>query len=338
MKWHPQHGNARGYFVKNAALTFIIAFLFAHGAEKMTDKTKLVFTTVAYPIEWSEANTLLLTESIRHFGGDLSGSPVWCFVPDLGREPSESFRQRMMELNAEIIPFEIEPEITRFFFAADIRAAALAESMAVDKTKILVWLSSNTILLKEPGDFLLADDKSLGYRPVHHTNIGSLYDKPPDTFWSLVYRHCEVPDERVFPMKTHVDENTIRPYFNAGIMAVRPDKGILTKWHDRFFEVYEAPDFTELYERDERYVIFIHQALLSGIILSALEPGEIQELPGTYNYPLHLYEEDVTVHRPSSVDTLITVRHEGIHKISEWIDKMPGGKPLKQWLAERKEQ
>jgi hypothetical protein len=315
------------------ALVLTTALLFSYEGEKMSDKNKIIFTTVAYPVEWSEANALLLVQSIRDFGGDLSRSPIWCLVPDFGPKPSESFKQRMGVLNAELISFEIEREIARFFFAADIRAAALAESMAVDKTDILVWLSSNTIILKEPEDFLLAENKKLGYRPVHHTNVGSLYDKPMDTFWSLVYRHCEVPEEHVFPMKTHVDENILRPYFNAGIMAIRPDKGLLKKWHDKFFEVYQAPEFTELYENDERYVIFIHQALLSGIIISACEPGEIQELPGTYNYPLHLYEEDVTAHRPSSIDSLITVRHEGPHKIKDWISKIPHGEQLKEWFT-----
>lgn len=319
----------------HAVLVFMMAFLFSHGAETMSDKSSLVFATVAYPIEWSEANALLMIESIRDFGGDLSRSPVWCFVPDFGKKPSESFKQRMAELNAELIPFEIELEVARFFFAADIRAAALAESMVVNKTNILVWLSSNTIILKEPGAFLLAEDKSLGYRPVHHTNIGSLYDKPPDMFWSLVYRHCDVPVEHVFPMKTHVDENILRPYFNAGIMSVRPDKGLLRKWHDKFFEVYQAPEFTKLYEGDERYVIFIHQALLSGIILSMFAPDDIEELPRTYNYPLHLYEEDISTHRPSSLDELVLVRHEGLNKISQWIEKIPGCGEFKKWFEAR---
>ncbi|MDH4209830.1 MAG: hypothetical protein OEV79_00055 [candidate division WOR-3 bacterium] len=301
----------------------------------MPDNTKLIFTTVAYPVEWSEANTLLLIESIRNFGGDLSQSPIWCFVPDFGPQPSEPFRKRITELNAELISFEIEREIARFFFAADIRAAALAESLADGKTDILAWVSSNTIILQEPADLLLAADKNLGYRPVHHANVGSLYDKPIDPFWSLVYRYCNVPEERVFPMKTHVDQNILRPYFNAGILVIRPEDGLFKTWQDKFFEIYQAPELTELYESDERYLIFIHQALLSGVILSTFAPSEIQELPRSYNYPLHLFEEDVTAHRPSSLDELITVRHEGLQKITDWINKIPGGEQFKQWLAER---
>ncbi|UCD06150.1 MAG: hypothetical protein JSV98_02680 [candidate division WOR-3 bacterium] len=302
----------------------------------MSNKSNIVFTTVAYPIEWSEANALLLIESIRSFGGGLSRSPIWCFVPDFGPKPSKAFKEKMAVLNAELISFEIERDIARFFFAADIRAAALAESMAVSRTDILVWLSSNTIILKEPGDFLLADDRDLGYRPVHHTNIGSIYDEPIDAFWSSVYEHCEVPEDRIFPMKTHVDNNITRPYFNAGMLVLRPQRGLFSAWRDKFFRVYRAPEYAELYENDERYAIFIHQALLSGIILSNFGPDEIQELPPNYNYPLHLYKEDVTSHRPLSIDELIIVRHEGFNRIPEWIDKIPGGEQFKHWFADRR--
>ena len=302
-------------------------------AEEM--KNDLIFTTVAYPQQWSEANTLLLVESIREFGGDLSTSPVWCLVPDYGKQPSEQFKERLAALEAELISFNIDLEVARFFFAADIRAAAIAESMAVGKTDLLAWLSSNTIFLKEPVDFLLGAGKNLGYRPVHHTNVGSLYDKPLDAFWSQVYAYCDVPEERVFPMQTHVDSNVIRPYFNAGIMVVRPDKHLFKAWHDKFFDVYRAPALAELYGKDERYVIFIHQALLSGIILAMFARDEIQELPHTYNYPLHLFEEDVTEHRPSNLDELVMVRHEDFSRIPEWMDKIPGGEYFKQWIAER---
>jgi hypothetical protein len=326
MKW-------RRFTLQTILLMLLAGSSSITAAEEM--KNESIFVTVAYPQQWSEANTLLLVESIRTFGGELSKSPVWCLVPDYGKQPSEIFKEKLAALEAELVSFDIDLEVARFFFAADIRAAAIAESMAVAKTDLLIWLSSNTIILKEPADFLLGADKNLGYRPVHHINIGSLYDKPLDAFWSQVYAYCDVPEERVFPMQTHVDTNLIRPYFNAGMMVVRPDRHLFKAWHDKFFDVYRAPALAELYGKDERYVIFIHQALLSGIILAMFSRDEIQELPGNYNYPLHLFEEDVTEHRPSSFADLITVRHEGFDKISDWIEKIPGGRNFNQWLVER---
>ncbi len=298
-------------------------------------KEQLVFVTVIYPTVWSETNALLLVESIRSFAGSFSQAPVWCFLPQYGKHISTATADRLTKLKAELIPYDINMESVRFFFAADIRAAWIAESTATGKTDLLIWLGSNTIVLKEPQAFLLNEGKNVGYRPVHHTNVGSVYDSPLDPFWTLIYKYCGVSNERVFAMKTHIDGKVIRPYFNAGILITRPEKELLKEWHDTFFTVYQAPELQKLYKQNERYVIFVHQAILSGVILHKFPRDEIAELPDTYNYPVHLHDEDVTTHRPSSIEQLVTLRHEGFYQDPDWLENMPAGDSLKQWLAER---
>ncbi|UCD19372.1 MAG: hypothetical protein JSU64_08155 [candidate division WOR-3 bacterium] len=301
----------------------------------MAPENTPIVVTVTYPVSHSEINTTLLVESIRAFGGSMANAPIWCMVPEYGKALSDSFREIASALNIDLIPFEARPEIVRFFFAADIEAAALAESLAVGKAKPLIWLSSNTLILREPSEFILPEDKNLGYRPVHHTNIGSLYDKPLDEFWALVYQSCGVREDQVFPMRTHVDDNVIRPYFNAGVLVTRPEQGLFRRWKDTFLGAYREPQFVELYKKDNRYHIFIHQALLSGIILSSLPKNEIYELPPTYNYPIHLYAEDTTEFRPQTIDDLITIRHENFYLEEDWRQKIPLGDSLKHWLTER---
>jgi hypothetical protein len=320
-------------FVSFSTLTMVSHNL--AGADEMNTQEKIIITTVIYPVEWAEKNTLLLVESIRAFSGALANAPIKCYAPQYGKELSRDTKSRLTDLNATVIPFDIDIEVARFFFAADIQAAWLAESTFAGKTELLVWLGSNTIVLQEPEAFLLSDDKNLGYRPVHHTNVGSIFDSPLDSFWILVYDYCSVPGERIFPMETHVDGKVIRPYFNAGIIITRPEKGLMKKWHDTFFEVYQKPELRVLYEKDERYVIFIHQALLSGIILNMFRRDEIQELPYDYNYPLNLYNEDVTANRPASIEEVVTLRHEGFYLDPGWMDKIPASDSLKHWLAER---
>lgn len=298
------------------------------------NQAPLIFTTVVYPTHRSETNTLLLAESIRKFAGALSQAPVWCFVPQYEKELSSDFKKRLTGLNAQLIPYEIDHDALRFFFAADIHAAAIAESMAVGKTDILVWLSSNTLILHEPKAFLLSDENKLAYRPVHHINVGATYDKTLDPFWKLVYQYCNTPEDRVFPMKTHVDGLTIRPYFNAGILVTRPGNRLFKNWCDTFFDIYQKPELVQLYKQDERYVIFIHQAILSGVILAMFTEEEIQELPHAYNYPEHLFSEDITASRPAILDELVTLRHEGFYLDPAWKQKMPASDSLKEWLAE----
>jgi hypothetical protein len=297
---------------------------------------RLVFASIVDPKRSSsERNALLLVESIRAFAGSLSGAPVWCFTPEHGGQVSATLRDRLDALDVTLIPFEMDPGVAAFRFTGEASAAALAESRADGRVECLAWLNANSLVLREPREFLLPEGKSLGYRPVHHTNIGSRYSETLDPFWTLIYGYCDVPEERVFPMRTHVDGEVIRPYFNAGCHATRPGKGLLRAWLDVYLTVYDEADLKEFYGRDRRYEVFVHQAIFSGVILSRLSGEEACELPPTYNYPVHLHGEDVTDRRPVGMEENVTLRHEGFYEDPDWRDKMPAGELLKRWIAER---
>jgi len=246
----------------------------------------LVFASIVDPNRSSsERNALLLVESIRAFAGSLSGAPVWCFTPEHGGQVSATLRARLEALDVTLIPFEMDPDVAAFRFTGEASAAALAESTAEGRVECLAWMNANSLVLREPRGFLLPEGKSLGYRPVHHANIGSRYGEILDPFWTLIYGYCDVPEGRVFPMRTHVDGQVIRPYFNAGCHATRPGKGLLRAWRDVYLTVYDEADLMEFYGRDRRYEVFVHQAIFSGVILSRLSEKEICELPPTYNSP-----------------------------------------------------
>lgn len=295
---------------------------------------QIVFASIVYSTRSSETDALLLAESIRAFAGKLAHQPTWFFTPQIGKQLSKAFLERLQPLKIEIIPFEASPEVLRFPLAGDVLAAAQAEE-AASRDDILVWLGANTIILKEPGAFVLESGKDIGYRPVHHTNIGSPYDRPPDPFWDLIYQTCQIPPDHIFPMRTHVDGATVRPYFNASSLAVRPEKCLFQRWQETFLACYHQPAFEDFYRQDQPYAIFMHQAILAGIILASLNPSRMQELPPSYNYPLHLYADDVTSQRPAGLEELVTLRHECFYHDLDWFTKMPAQESLKQWIKDR---
>jgi hypothetical protein len=296
---------------------------------------KMLIATVVYPSPASETNARLLIESIRAFGGSLSDIRIWCLAPRIKNKVSSGFRNLCDAAFCQLELFEAPSEALRFPLAADVAGAAHAEKKARDTCDFLVWLGANTIVLQEPRHLLIPDHTCIGYCPVHHTNIGSVFDSALDPFWSEVYRTCKVPEEWIFPMETHVDGKTLRPYFNASSLVVRPDRGLFASWRDLFFNTYQKQQFEKFYEQDERYAIFMHQAILSGIILAMIESKEMIRLPPTYNYPLHLWREDVTTARPHRLDELMTARHEGFYNDPNWRNAMPEGDELKDWLAQR---
>ncbi|MFX1518090.1 MAG: hypothetical protein ACFFC6_17470 [Promethearchaeota archaeon] len=278
-----------------------------------------------------DIKTQIFVASIRQFAGILSESPIWIFTPKSEEKIPQILNERYSSLNVDIIPISVKPDHKKFPFATYVSVTATAEMFAKGKTKILAWLLPDTLIINSPIHFLLPQNKTLGYRPVHHTLIGSIYNEPIDPFWDLIYNKLNVPEDMLFQMKTHVDHNILRPYFNAGFLVVRPEAGLLESWWDSFKELYCNPSFNEFYQQDERYRIFMHQAVLAGVILSTKEKGELEELPFTYNYPLHLYHESPIEYQPEKINDLITARYENI----EWLKKVPIQEPLKSWLDEQ---
>jgi hypothetical protein len=136
-------------------------------------------------------------------------------------------------------------------------------------------------------------------------------------------------------MIAHVDATEIRPYFNAGLLITRPTNRLFRIWHDTFFELYKKPRCEIFYQQDKKYEIFVHQAALSGVILSMFPTGELQELPNSYNYPFHLLEEDVSAKKPATLEELVTIRHEGFYQDPKWLRNIPAQDSLKQWLSDR---
>ncbi|MFW9908123.1 MAG: hypothetical protein ACFFEF_06070 [Candidatus Thorarchaeota archaeon] len=300
--------------------------------ERKKKRERLIFASIMRP-EQGGVNDLLLAESIRAYAGSLSHAPIWYFVPETGRQLLPSLKNRLQQLGVTTIPFQINGDVLEFPFVGQVFAQALAEITASGQTDIIAWLNTNTVVLKEPKEFILHGNKNLGYRPVHHALIGSRYDEPLDSFWSLIYELCEVPEGNVFPMTGHIDGVRIRPYFNAGIIITRPEKRLFRTYRDVFLKIYQKPIIKDFYQRNELYAVFIHQAVLAGVILSSMQIEELQELSGTYNYPLHLLEEDVTEHRPQSLEEMVTFRHEGFHRDPDWFKRMPADITLRNWIA-----
>ena len=283
-----------------------------------------------------DKETSILIESLRTFTGKFSNSPIWLFTHKELDEISEKRRKILDSLNVTIKKIEIDKEILKFPFISHVRSAAQAEEEAKNQTKNLAFLGTNTIFIQEPKEFILKEGINLGYRPVHHTLIGSIFERPIDKFWSLIYQKCNVNEEKVFPMKTHVDGNILRPYINSGYLIVNPKRGFLSDWWKYYQKTYYDPDFKEFYRKNDLYVTFIHQAVLSAVMLTQLNKKEIYELPFNYNYPINLYHESLDEYKPECINDLVTVRYYLDKLIDEdSFNKIPFKDPLKSWLKLR---
>jgi hypothetical protein len=278
---------------------------------------------------------LLLAESIRSFTGKLANCPLQVYCPEALDTVDEQDRTGLQELGVEWIHFPLEEETLRFPFAAKTCASGGAEAHADGQARVLVWVDSGSLFFQEPGVLALEEGVALGYRPVDHTLIGSHYEEVITPFWAEVYEACRVPSRRVFPMQTSQDGNILRPYFNAGMLAVRPEHGILRAWGEKFMNLYREAFFEGYYQKDQVYAIFVHQVVLSAVILAVCSREELIELPHLVNYPLHMHREYPPEKRPARINDLVSCRYEQVFQDSDWRRWLPVDEPLKSWLEAR---
>ncbi len=270
--------------------------------------------TLVVPPYWTQ-ESILLARTLRKFGGTLADAPLIIFHPQDRPLDAESARQ-LAGLSAETLPFEFDPDARNFPLAAVPFGAAAAEGHAPN-ADLLVWLLPDTLILNPPEDFLLEESQQLAYRPVHHQNVGSAWGEPLDPFWEKIYAHCKVPEVRIFKMTTCYQEH-VRPYFNAGLLVTRPQNGLFQAWLESFLNAYRHPDFTPFFEQ-QKYAVFLHQAVLAGVILNHFSSDALAELPESYNYPLHMHDSYPSVGKVGRLAELVSARYERTADLPELL-------------------
>jgi len=294
---------------------------------------KIIFAGFAEGTE-QLSHMLVFAESVRKFAGRFQDAQIWIYIPEGSKEKFKDILDKFDALQVDISESAEPGEALDYYFARKVFAAAEAEAKAATQTEILAWLDEDTIILKEPVDFMLPRDKSLGYRPVMHQNIGSLYSEPPDAFWSRVYKNLSIPESALFPMVTPADQKTLRPYFNAGLMVVRPERGILRRWPENFKKLYEDPVIAEMCQEDMYKRIFLHQAALVGAILNSLQKEEMSEFSPQYNYPLFFHEKFEATRKFGDISEAITMRYDIYFRDPSpgWSERLKGPEEVIAWL------
>lgn len=277
-------------------------------------------------------HALLLAQSLRAFGGDLAGSPVLALVP-VGTVMVSTVEDGLGDCGVTSVPYVMPSALDGVPLAARAAGAAQAEVVAQSLAQSLVWLDSDTLILSEPRGLHLPPQASIGCRPVDHRLIGSRWDEEPSAFWRAIYAGCGVEPERVFAVRTTVEAECIRAYFNAGCLVARPPARLLRRWLAAILSLAARDEFRDLGGRE---ALFFHQAVLAGTLLASLSPEEIFELPGSVNYPLHLHSRVDKEKQAHSLSDLETCRYESVFDHDDWASRVPMSEELRAWLQARR--
>ncbi|KPK86898.1 MAG: hypothetical protein AMS27_04095 [Bacteroides sp. SM23_62_1] len=315
-------------------LFIAIIIIHTHSCQvPQSEKQSLIF--YSYAENADQVHYLVpMVESIRTFAGKFSDAEIWVYIPSEIIKLDTSTIERLNSLNVEVREIEVPEEAGWFFLSGKVYAAALAESEAEGKTDILVFLNYDTVVLEELNEFILPENKKLGYRPVMHKNVGLLYSEPLDSFWRRIYEIMSVDESRLFPMITPADEDTIRPYFNAGLLVVRPDAEILRKWIDYYEKLYQDTILKKMCEQDISKRIFLHQTALTGAIMNHFDGEDILQLSDQVNFPIFFREQFGAKKDFHDITGVVTFRHESYFRNPDldWEKKITGPKEKIDWI------
>lgn len=292
----------------------------------MTDD-KIVFFILA-----STANQIsgarLLIDSIRSFGGTMSHYPVWLFEADPEKAPCKGLEGE----GIRVFPLIAPRSVRHYWFANKVYACARAEELAAPEVQSLVWFSSDCLIINPPLLFDLDPSLDAAVRPVHIRNIGLPATDPVDDFWKKIYETVGVEDMEA-TVESFVDQERIRAYFNSHAFAVNPSKGLLRQWFRCFESLVCDAHFQSGPCRDKRHQIFLHQAVLSALIVTLLDPQRVRALPPQYNYPYNLHQSVPPGRRASALNDLVSIAYEDRLLNPSVMDDITIKDPLRSWLS-----
>ena len=135
---------------------------------------------------------------------------------------------------------------------------------------------------------------------------------------------------------TPADDQKIRAYFNAGVLVVRPERGILQGWGESFSVLCQDPELKKMCEADETWRIFIHQAALVGPPILELQREEMKQLPDSYNYPMFFKKQYGANREFDDISDIVTMRYDVYFRDPEpdWTEKLKGPKRKLDWLKD----
>jgi hypothetical protein len=228
-----------------------------------------------------EAQTLLLSASIRRYGGSLAAAPIHAFRPRRGLPLTRRTYRRLRDLDVTLHEQRLNTRYARFPRTNKVFVCEWAEKNL--DTDFIVFADSDTIFLQEPSALLLDAGIDVAIRPVDTKNVTSTGESDPaDAYWLALYAACGVAPPPF--IETSIDRVKIRACFNSGLVSARRSAGIFGRWREDFETIMEAGLLPPVKERPKIGMPFLDQNALATTLSGFSDSIEI--LPSGYNYCL----------------------------------------------------
>jgi hypothetical protein len=185
-----------------------------------------------------EAQTVRLAESLRSFGGALADSEILAISPRFGPPLSGSTRRRFRELGVRHERLRSHPRYAWYHYLNTPIALAAAEDLT--EASIICWADSDLLFMGEPSELLLDRDVDFIAGTIDDGVVGSTGEgSPHEADWRRLLGLLDLDADTLPWVRTQIDHQRIRLYFQAGVFAYRRGMGFSKYYLDMCTDVLD---------------------------------------------------------------------------------------------------
>lgn len=184
-----------------------------------------------------EAETLLMVQSLRTFGGGLATAPVIAVTGRRGPALARATVERLSALNVRIVhaPY---PDNRYPWFGYANKIMAIVTANAIATTPTVAWLDSDVLIAAEPTGLVMREREDIALRVEPLYQAVTYDDTTNAPYWRAL---CAVvgADHAAMPWLEHKGVAQMA-YFNSGVFAWRRESGFATAYRDAFWRLLDS--------------------------------------------------------------------------------------------------
>lgn len=279
-----------------------------------------------------ERSVKAMISSIRANAGEYRNCKVYVVMAG----PDEISGNNLSGENVVLLRPQTDSIFLDYPLAMKAFAASYIEQLVKGKVRTLTWLDPGVIILNSPHALDLEVRYDVSVRPVSLVNnIGIPPGAEPNDYWLPVYEANKLDHRTVRTIETVVDAVHIQPYYNCEVYSVNPSKGICREWAAQLESLLRDREYQKNSCTTPQRRLFLHQAVLSGIIASRIKAGRLKALPLTCSYPFNQHDRLSDGKKVSSLNELTAVIFDYAWSSNPaWMDKIRIDEPLRSWLSD----
>jgi len=273
-----------------------------------------------------------MLKSIRELSVEYHDCKLYVVIADTLAFPCHSLQQPGVEL----VPLNMNWQYLAYPLAIKAFAAAQVERLVSKKCHTLIWLDPGVMVLNSLENLDLKGRLDVAVRAVSLSNtISILPGTEPNDYWRPIYKANKLDFKKLPQLQTIVDEVDIQPYYNCEVYAINPAKGIGKEWARQLEILLQDEKYQKEICNSSLRRLFLHQAVLSGIISAKVAPQKMKTLPISSGYPLTQNQQLAASKKVDKLNQLSVVIFDyAWAQVPQWLDIIPADEPLKSWLIQ----